>query len=183
MLHGVLWFHKLVANFNGGNAATLQGMTGSTWTVGLTFGLWQLWHASVDSTWVPWSTRLGYQISSASGCKQPGVSTLVLPHLTLKQAKPADISKAITLEHYAGPNKVIPPAVTINTITVLDRPVWWMAKRRTQTLVQQLEPKQLWSGIAPIVSSPGNKVYPDLPTHILYFNGCVSFLSRHNTQR
>ena len=49
-----------------------------------------------------------------TGSSQPGISTLTIPRLTLKQVKSVNNSRANPLIHYTGPKKVLPPAISKN---------------------------------------------------------------------
>ena len=121
----VLRFRKSAARYVSNNAATLHRMMGLSRTVGLVFG----WYDNFD---LLLSTPNGrrethamateFQMHPAgiieTGRAHTGISTLIIPRLTSKQAKSASNNRAIPLMHYTGPKKVIPPAVSrCNTST------------------------------------------------------------------
>ena len=57
------------------------------------------------------------------GSIHSGISSLVIPHLTLNQAKSLDKNRAISITHYTGPKKVTIPAIPPKTIGVSYRAV------------------------------------------------------------
>jgi len=117
----VLRFRKSAAMYVGEHAATLHRMMGLTRTVGLVFG----WYDNFD---LLLSTPNGrrethamateFQMHPAgiieNGSAQPGMSTLLIPRLTSKQAKSAGKNRDIPLIHYTGPKKVMPPRVPVD---------------------------------------------------------------------
>ena len=144
----VLRFRKSAAKYVSENAATLHRMMGLTRTVGIVFG----WYDNFDllvST--PNGRRETHSMATEfqkhpagiieADSAQPGISTLVLPRLTLNQAKTVGKIRAVPLMHYSGPKKVMPqqflPARTPGSSATLryvpDVPVWWLPKRRTHS--------------------------------------------------
>ena len=100
------------------NAATLHRVMGLTRTVGIVFGWYDnfdLLVSTPDGRRETHSMATEFQKHPAgiieADSAQPGISTLVLPRLTLNQAKTVGKNRAIPLMHYSGPKKVMPPAV------------------------------------------------------------------------
>ena len=111
-------FRKSAAKYVSENALMLHQMMGFTKNVGLVFG----WYDNFD---LIVSTPNGrrethamateFQMHPAgiieTGSSQPGISTLIMPHLSSEDAKSVGNNRAIPLVHYAGPKKVMPPPI------------------------------------------------------------------------
>ena len=171
----VLRFRKSAAKYVGDNAATLHRMMGFTQTDGLVFG----WYDNFD---LLVSTPNGrrethamateFQIHPAgiiNGNTQPGISTVIIPRLTSKQAKSVGKNRATPLIHCTGPKKVIPPAVpTANGISyneVCSTNKSGGCSREGYAVAQQ-PGKKIWSGKASTTSYLGARASANLQASI-----------------
>ena len=114
----VLRFRKSAAKYVSNNVETLHRMMGLSWTVGLIFG----WYDNFD---LLVSTPNGrreihamateFQMHPAgiieTGGANLGFSSLAVPRFTRKETKSVGENRAISIQHYTGPKKVLPPAV------------------------------------------------------------------------
>lgn len=124
----ILRFRKSAAKYVTENAKTLHQMMGLDQSVGIVFG----WYDNFDlSVATPNGRRethamaTEFQVHPAgiieSGtAQQPGVDTILIPRLTAKQLKNTGGTTAITLMHYNGPKRVLPPAVPVASISYHD---------------------------------------------------------------
>lgn len=115
-------FRKSTAKYVSENALMLHQAVGFTKSVGLVFG----WYDNFD---LMVSTPNGrrethamateFQMHPAgiieTGGSQPDISSLIIPRLTSKEAKSVGTNRSIPLLHYAGPKKVMPPAIATRT--------------------------------------------------------------------
>ena len=121
----VLRFRKSAAKYVRDNAAMLHQMMGLTRNVGIIFGWYDnfdLFVSTPNGRRETHAMATEFQMHPAGiiecGSANPGISTLTIPRITIKQSKSVDITNAVPLLHYTGPKKVIPPAMPTRTTGV-----------------------------------------------------------------
>ena len=114
----VLRFRKSAAKYVSSNVETLHRMMGLSRTVGLIFGWYDnfdLLVSKLNSRRETHAMATEFQMHPAgiieTGCANLGFSSLAVPRLTRKEAKSVGENRAILIQHYTGPKKVLPPAV------------------------------------------------------------------------